>query len=411
MKTSKVSKFYKKSLDERAEFVKDFASLSADEVNHLKQFGSLGEENADRMIENVIGAITLPLGVATNFEINGNPYMIPMALEEPSVIAAASNAAKLSSGFETESTDPIMIGQIHLVGVNDSAKAVEEIKSKEKELLRTANSEDSTLINLGGGAKKIEVNEIGKFIQVHLLVDVRDAMGANAVNTMCEKIAPELEEISGGKARLKIISNLATERIAKAKTVWNKEKIGEGTVDLVIEAYEIAKADKYRCTTHNKGAMNGMDAVVVATGNDWRAFEAGVHSYASLGSYKPITKYSKDGEGNLIGEIEIPVQLGIVGGATKINPVAGISLKILGVKSAQELGEVVAAVGLAQNFAALRALSTEGIQKGHMKLHAKNIAISAGAEGNAADLVAAKMIEEKNIRLVRAKEIVEEMKK
>jgi len=411
MKSSRVSKFYKNSLDERTDFVKDFASLGEEEVKQLKQFGSLGKENADRMIENVIGAISLPLGVATNFEINGKPYLIPMALEEPSVVAAASNAAKLSSGFETESTDPIMIGQIHLVGVRDSAKAIKEIKSREKELLRTANSEDSTLINLGGGAKRIEVKELGKFIQFHLFVDVRDAMGANAVNTMCEKIAPEIEKISGGKARLKIISNLATERIAKAKTVWKKEDIGEGTVDLVIDAYEIAKADKYRCATHNKGAMNGMDAVVVATGNDWRAFEAGVHSYASLGSYKPITKYSKDNEGNLIGEIEIPVQLGLVGGATKTNPVAGISLKVLGVKTAQELGEVIAAVGLAQNFAALKALSTEGIQKGHMRLHAKNIAISAGAVGKTADLVAAKMIEEKNIRLVRAKEILEEMKK
>ncbi len=410
MKSSRVSKFYKKSLEERADFVKDFASLNEEEVEQLTQFGSLGKDSADRMIENVIGAITLPLGIATNFEINGKPYLIPMALEEPSVVAAASNAAKLSSGFETESTDPVMIGQIHLANVKDFAKAVGEIKAMEKELLRAANSEDSTLINLGGGAKKIEVNELGKFIQVHLFVDVRDAMGANAVNTMCEKIAPEIEGISGGKARLKIITNLATERIAKAKAVWKKEELGEGTIDSIIEAYEIAKLDNYRCTTHNKGAMNGMDAVVLATGNDWRAFEAGVHSYASLGSYKPITNYSKDKEGNLVGEIEIPVQLGIVGGATKINPVAGISLKILGVKTAQELGEVIAAVGLAQNFAALRALSTEGIQKGHMRLHAKNIAISAGAVGKDADLVAAKMIEEKNIRLVRAKEILKGMK-
>lgn len=374
MKTSRIGKFYEKSLEERINTVREFAGLGKEEINLLKKEGALPLDSADKMIENVVGTVQFPLGIATNFYINGKPYLIPMAIEEPSVVAAASHAAKLTEGFETSSSEPIMVGQIQLLNVTDLGKAVAEIEREKAGLIEKANNIDSTLIKLGGGVKDLQAREIesssGKMLIVELFVDVRDAMGANAVNRFCEKIAPAIEEITGGNVLLRIVSNLCTKRIAKAKAVWKNEVVGEEVIEGVLHAYAFAEADQYRCTTHNKGTMNGVDAVAVATGQDFRAVEAAAHSYSSLdGSYRSLTKYYKDRKGNLIGEIEIPVAVGIVGGAVKTNPVAQLSLKILGVKSAQELAEVMAAVGLANNFAALRALVTEGIQKGHMRLH------------------------------------------
>jgi len=411
MNDSKLEKFYKKSVEERIKEISEIADLSEEQVSALKKIGALGKDTANRMIENVIGTFELPLGIATNFYINKKPVLIPMALEEPSVVAAASNAAKLSEGFETSSTDPVMIGQIQLLEVKDFVAAKKNILDNKKELLDLANAQDSTLVKFGGGARDIEVRVVGEkdkeMLIVHLLVDVRDAMGANAINTMCEKISPRLEDLSGGKFCLRIISNLATNRLAKAKAVWKKDKIGEKAVEGILAAYEFAKADIYRCTTNNKGIMNGIDAVVIATGNDFRAVEAGAHAFAGMdGKYKPLANYYKNNEGDLVGEIELPIAVGLVGGATRTHPIAQISLKILGVKTAQELAQIIVCVGLANNFAAMRALATVGIQKGHMKLHAKNIAVTAGAKDDQIDEIAKKMIEEKNISVARAKEIL-----
>ncbi|HZX19589.1 MAG TPA: hydroxymethylglutaryl-CoA reductase, degradative [archaeon] len=412
MKTSKIGKFYEKNLKERLRIVKEFAELSEEEVKELEKYGSLDFETANRMIENVYGTFQLPMGLATNFTVNGKEVLIPFALEEPSVVAAASNAAKLSEGFEAKASDPIMIGQIQLLGAKDTKSAIQKILKNEKELVGIANSRDSMLIKFGGGARKIEAREIstarGKMIIVHLLVDVRDAMGANTINTMCELISPKLEELSGGKTRLRIISNLAVHRTVKAKTVWKKETLGEEVIENVLDAYEFAANDEYRACTHNKGIMNGIDSVVIATGNDFRAIEAGAHAFASIsGKYKPLTKYSKNSKGDLVGEIELPMAVGLVGGATKTHPLAKINVKILGVKHASELAEIIASVGLAQNFAAMRALANEGIQKGHMKLHAKNIAVMAGASKDQIDKIAKQMSGEGNISVSRAKEIMD----
>jgi len=420
-----LSGFYKKTPEERLEIVKKIANLTEEECEILRNTGSLSMEIADRMVENVIGAQHLPLGIATNFIINGREVLIPMAIEEPSVIAAASYAAKLArpTGFEAESDDPIMIGQIQLVDVENVEEVKETIFNNKERIKKIVNERDPTLIKFGGGFRDLDVKiintEKGKMVVVYLYIDVRDAMGANAINTMCEAVSPLLEELTGGKARLRIISNLADRRVARAKAVWTKEKLeestngsmtGEEVVDAIIDAYLFAKNDEYRCATHNKGIMNGIDALAIATGNDFRALEAGAHCYAALGGYHPLTRYEKDKNGNLVGYIELPIAFGIVGGATKTNPIARIALKILGVKSAQELAEVAACLGLAQNFAALRALATEGIQKGHMRLHAKNIAVMAGAEGNEIDEVAKRMIEENNISVNRAEEILKEIK-
>lgn len=420
MKTLRISGFYKLSPAERLEIVKEFADLTDEEIDAIRNTGGIGIEQADLMIENVIGTFDLPLGIATNFLINGKDYLVPMAIEEPSVVAAASNSAKMAhveGGFETSSTDPVMIGQIQLVDVEDASKAQEDIQSKKKEIIELANEQDPLLVKFGGGAKDIEVRIIdsmkGPMAIVHLLVDCRDAMGANAVNTMAEAVSPLIEEITGGKALLRIISNLAVFRLARAKAVFSKDAIGgEEVVDAVMNAYAFAAVDPYRCATHNKGIMNGVTAVVFATGNDTRAVEAGAHAYAAFkGEYKPLTHYEKNKDGNLVGSIEIPAAVGLVGGATAVHPVAKANVKILGVKTASELGEVMAAVGLAQNFAALRALATEGIQRGHMSLHARNVAVTAGATGELIDKVVEKLVSEKQVRLDRAKEILEEIKK
>lgn len=428
MDPSKLSGFYKKTPEERLSILKEIVNLTDEEVGILKKTGALGMGAADRMIENVVGTSELPFGLGLHFLINGKDYIIPMCIEEPSVVAAASFAAKLarpSGGFKTSSDDPVMIGQIQILGCKNFEKAKKAILGNREKILSKANERDSVLVSFGGGAKDIEVRrirtEIGEMFVVHLLVDVRDAMGANAVNTMCEGISPLLEELTGGRARLRIISNLADKRLARAKAVWKKEALekstrgmmkGEEVVNAIIEAYHLAANDPYRCATHNKGIMNGVDAVVIATGNDFRAIEAGAHAYASVtGKYMPLTKYYKNREGDLVGEIEIPIAVGTVGGATRTKPEAKVALKILGVRTAKELSEVIAAVGLAQNFAALRALATEGIQKGHMRLHAKNIAVTAGAKGDEIEKVTKLMIKENRISVSSAKEILEKIRK
>ncbi len=416
-KTSKISGFYKLPVGKRVEIVKKFSNLSDKESKLFSS--SLDIEIADRMIENVLGTFEFPIGVAVNFKINGEDKLIPMAVEESSVVAAASNAAKVArikGGFTAKCSDPIMIGQLQLLDVDDVANAVEEILNHKKQLLKLANAQDKTLVDLGGGAKDLEVrilnSPIGKMIVTHIHVDVRDAMGANAVNTMCEALAPMLEELTGGRIRLKILTNLADKRLARAKAVFDKEKMGgEKIVDAFLESYTLAKIDPYRAATHNKGIMNGIDALIIATGNDFRAIESGAHAYAARnGQYTSLTKYHKDKEGNLVGEIELPVAVGIVGGASNIHPKAKVCKKILGIKTASDLGEIVASLGLAQNFAAVYALSTVGIQKGHMKLHAKNIAVMAGAKGKYIDKIAEQMINEEKIKIDRAKEILEEIK-
>lgn len=417
MRTSKIPGFYKLSPEERLEIVRDFAALSEEELKVLGNTGSLGE-TANRMIENVVGTMPLPVGIAANFMINGNDYLIPMAIEEPSVVAAASNAAKMArakGGFLTSSTEPIMIGQIQLTGVSDPFAAKFAILETKRRILALANEKDPVLVNLGGGAKDIEVNVIdtaeGPMVIVHLLVNVKDVMGANAVNTMAEAVAPFIEQLTGGKANLRIISNLATYRLARARAVFARDAIGgEEVVARVISAYLFAKSDPYRCATHNKGIMNGVDAVVIATGNDFRAIEAGAHTYASItGKCQPLTRWEKNRDRDLVGTIELPIAVGIVGGATSVHPTAKTNLKILGVKTANELAEIIAAVGLAQNFAALRALATEGIQRGHMSLHARNVAIAAGAKGEQIDRVVEILVREKKVRIDRAKEVLEEI--
>jgi len=419
MRTSQISGFYKLSPEERLKVVKEFAQLSEEEANVIKNTGALAMEQVNRMIENVIGVMEVPLGIATNFLINGRDYLIPMAVEEPSVVAAASNAAKMArvkGGFFAESTEPRMIGQIQICSVKNAAKARKSILANKKKILELANQQDATLVRLGGGAKDLEVNVIkthaGKMVIVHLIIDCRDAMGANAVNTMCEAVAPIIEEITEGRVLLRIVSNLAVHRLARASATFAKEVLGsEEAVDAIIKAYAFAAGDKYRCTTHNKGIMNGITAVALATGNDTRAVEAGAHAYASItGKYRPLTTYEKNRHGDIVGKIELPIAAGIIGGTTAVHPMAKANIKILGVKSARELAEVMASVGLAQNFAALRALATEGIQRGHMELHARNIAVMAGAAGELVDKVVEVLVKERKVKLDRAKEILEELR-
>ncbi len=410
--------FYNLSVEERVIKVAEIAKLSEEEVKLIKLSSKLPLEIANRMIENVIGTFELPLAIATNFLIDGKDYLIPMVIEEPSVVAAASNAAKMAreaGGFFTDFTAPLMIGQIQLVDVKNPYLAKFEILKNKEEIISKANECDPILLKLGGGCKDLEVRIIdtifGKMVIVHLIVDVRDAMGANAVNTMCEKVAPIIARIAEGRALLRIISNLAVYRLARAKAVFRKEVIGgEEVVDGIMKAYAFAEADPFRCATHNKGIMNGISALMIATGNDFRAVEAGAHGYSAINGYKPLTKYEVDKKGDLVGFIELPIQAGVIGGATQTNPIARICLKILGVKSGEELARVAAALGLAQNFAALRALATEGIQRGHMELHARNIAIMAGAKGKEIDIVAEKMVRDGKVRLDYAKEILEKIK-
>ncbi|MCF7899295.1 hydroxymethylglutaryl-CoA reductase, degradative [Candidatus Babeliales bacterium] len=380
-KTSKISFFYKKTYQEKLEELKNFANLTEQDIFELKNLAQLSFGTADKMVENVISTIQIPLGIATNFLINKKNYLVPMATEEPSVIAAASNGAKLarfSGGFTATSTQPIMIGQIQIINI----KNIKEIKSKilqnKNFLLKLANKQDIFLQKLGGGAinlklKTLKTNRCNMLI-VNLFVNVKDAMGANIINTMLEKIAPEIEKITNHKILLKIISNLSIYRMAKAKAVWKKEILGQDTIENILDAYEFAKIDIFRTVTHNKGIMNGIDAVALATGNDFRAIEAGAHGYACYKKkYAPLTHYYKNKNQDLVGKIYLPIPVGTIGGITNIHPSAKLSLKILGAKSACELSQIMASVGLAQNFAALKALVTDGIQKGHMTLHKRKL--------------------------------------
>jgi hydroxymethylglutaryl-CoA reductase len=418
-RSSRIEGFYKLPIAERVRIVKEFAGLTDEEAKALTG-ASIDPSIPDRMVENAVGAFPLPLGIAMNFTINGKDYLVPMAIEEPSVVAAASNAAKMArdkGGFRTSSTDPIMIGQVQVTGVKNPEESKMRLLQRQDEILRLANAQDPMLVKLGGGARGLEVRVIqtmeGPNVIVHLLVDVRDAMGANAVNTMAEATAPLIEEISGGRVYLRILSNLAIHRLARAQAVWSKESIGgPEVVEGVIEAYLFAEADPFRCATHNKGVMNGIDAVILATGNDTRAIEAGAHSYAARsGSYKPLTSFERTPEGDILGSIELPMAVGLVGGATKVHPTAKACVRLLGVRTAGELGEIVASVGLAQNFAALRALATVGIQKGHMTLHAKNIVISAGSPPELVDEVVKIIVAERKIRMDRAQEVIADLKK
>lgn len=416
-RTSKISGFYRLPPAERLSLVKQYAGLSDDEAATLGDTGALKGEQVDRMVENVIGTMPVPLGIAMNFLVNGRDYLVPMAIEEPSVIAAASNAAKMArdrGGFTTSSTGPVMRGLVHVTGIPDPHGARLAVLGARDAIIAQANAVDPVLVKFGGGCKDVEAyvhdTPHGPILVVHLIVDCRDAMGANAVNTMAETVAPYVEKVTGGRVYLRIISNLADRRLMRARAVFAKEAIGGAeVVDGIVKAYEFALVDPYRAATHNKGIMNGISAVTLATGNDTRAIEAGAHAYAAAsGAYRPLTAYEKNADGDLVGTIELPLAVGLVGGATASHPTAKANVKVLGVKTASELGEVMAAVGLAQNFAALRALATEGIQRGHMQLHSRNVAIQAGATGDLIDKVAEAMVREKKVRADRAKELVDQ---
>ncbi len=406
---------------ERVAILAGAVGLTDDERALLSSPGALPLNRANGMIENVVGTFELPFGVATNFQVNGRDYLVPMAVEEPSVVAAASYMARIArgcGGFETSSTLPIMRAQVQIVGLTDPYGARMRLLAARDEIVSAANAKDKVLISLGGGCRDIEVHVFpstprGAIVVMHLLVDVRDAMGANTVNTMAETVAPIVERVTGGTVRLRILSNLADLRIARARVSLTPEALatsefsGQRMIDGILDAYTFAAVDPYRATTHNKGIMNGIDPVVVATGNDWRAIEAGAHAYAARsGRYTSLTTWELSTDGRLVGTLEMPMALGLVGGATKTHPLAQLSLKILGVQSAQELAEVTVAVGLAQNMAALRALATEGIQRGHMALHARNIAIVAGATGAEIETVAAELAAAHDVRTDRAKEIL-----
>ena len=376
------------------------------------------------MIENVIGTFELPFAIAGNFLINGRDVLAPMVVEEPSVVAAASFMAKLArgcGGFETSSSAPLMRAQVQVIGLTDPHSARHALLKQRDAIIALANTRDKMLIDLGDGCRDIEVHVFedtprGAMVVMHLIVDVRDAMGANTVNTMAESVAPLVEKITGGSVLLRIISNLADLRLARARlrltpeALTTPERSGAEIIEGVLDAYTLAAIDPYRAATHNKGIMNGIDPIIVATGNDWRAVEAGAHAYACRGGrYTSLTRWEKDRSGALVGTIEMPMAVGLVGGATKTHPLAQLALKILNVKSAQELAEITVAVGLAQNLGALRALATDGIQRGHMALHARNIALAAGAKGDEVDRIAKIMAQEKDVRTDRALALLKEI--
>jgi len=408
-------KFYEMSLDERLSLVASKSNLTKNEIFTVVN-QALPFDKIDRMVENAVGSFSLPLGIATNFVINGKEYLVPMAIEEPSVIAAASHAAKLaesSGGFKASAESSIMRGQIQVTNLLDIKNAIQVISKNKESLLRTVNSISKNVKALDLKTRIVE-NEIDgtKMLAAELYVDCKDSMGANTINSMCELLGPEIEQKTSGKVILKILSNYATERIATSKATFKKEELG-GTdiVDRILSAFAFAFSDTYRAVTHNKGIMNGIDAVSIATGQDFRAIEAAAHAYASRdGKYRSLTTFSKSSNGDLVGRIEIPLSVGIVGGISIVHPVARMGLKILGVKSASELACVVASVGLAQNLAAIRALSTEGIQKGHMKLHAKNIAVAAGATGKLVDIVSETMYKQSKISLDSARRILQDLR-
>jgi hydroxymethylglutaryl-CoA reductase len=424
-KESRLPGFYKLSTKQRLQQTAESAGLPFEELEQINVPAGLSLEQADHMIENVIGVFGLPMAIATNFTVNNRDVLVPMVTEEPSVVAGLSYAARLvrdGGGFTTSSDDPVMIGQMQILDVADPAAARQRLLGAKGELLALANQQDPILQELGGGARDLEVHVIaqsavGPMLILHLLYDVRDAMGANAVNTAVEVLTSTVERLSGGRVGLRIVSNLADRRLARAScrvpraTLALEGLTPEQGVQRIIEAHTFAVVDPYRATTHNKGIMNGIDAVVLATGNDWRAVEAGAHAYAAIsGHYKPLTTWERSAEGDLVGSIELPMAVGIVGGATRVHPQARLALKILGVSKACELAEILAAVGLAQNLAALRALAMEGIQRGHMRLHARQVAMAAGAEGQLVDVIAARMLQEHVIRSDRAEAILHELR-
>ena len=417
MPDSSISKFFEKTRDERLDVIKNFANLPDDDIKSLElPDGGITFDKADKMVENAFGTFSLPLGVATNFKINNKDYLIPMVIEEPSVIAAASKAAKLArpkGGFTVTVDESYSIGQIQVLNA-DIDNAISIIKEHTQEILELANSKSNTLSKMGKGAKEISCKKLDTdfdpMLIVELLIDVGDAMGANVTNTMCEGVAPLIEKLTGGKTLLRILSNYSTRRMVKATVVFEKESVGGvDVVDNMIHAYQFAKHDVYRAVTHNKGIMNGIIAVANATGQDSRAIEAAANAYASkTGQYRSLSEWTKDSEGNLVGILEIPLSVGIVGGIINVHPVAKICSKILGVESAKEMACIITAAGLAQNFSAMRALATDGIQKGHMRLHARNLASAAGASTEQIDWIVSQMIQENNISVNRAKELLEQ---
>jgi hydroxymethylglutaryl-CoA reductase len=434
-RSSRLSGFYNLSPLERQHIVVDWAELKPEQAASLE--GALTLAQADKMVENAIGAYPLPLGIAANFLVNGRDVLVPMVIEEPSVVAGASFAAKLAragGGFHAETTEALMIGQIQVLDLEEPEVAAGKLLAQKARLIELANRTDPIVVSLHGGARDIEArvlldSPLGPMLVVHLIYDCRDAMGANMVNTACEALAPLVEEITGGRVNLRILSNLADRRLARARCVIPAQALeisGEkpgfsekpgflpGTLVAarIVEAYALAAIDPYRAATHNKGIMNGIDAVVIATGNDWRAIEAGAHAYAARdGRYRSLSTWALSPDGDLVGSLELPLAVGAVGGATRVHPAARLALQILGVTRARELAEIIAAVGLAQNLAAIRALATEGIQRGHMALHARQVAIAAGAAGDEVDQVAAFMVQERVIRADRAAELLVELRK
>ena len=419
-------KFYDLSVKERQALIAEKTGLSAEDIAALSGSAGLTLDQADHMVENVIGLYSMPLGIAQNFVVNGREVLVPMVIEEPSVVAGASFMARLarsSGGFQAQATAPEMIGQMQLLDVPDLELARQALLENKASLLAEAAEIDPVLKRLGGGPRDLEIRVVegwplGSFLVLHLIYDVRDAMGANAVNTAVERLTPRVEAITGGRVHLRILSNLADHRLARASCTILKSELAFGefsaekVCDGIIEAWAFAAADPYRAATHNKGIMNGVDAVVIATGNDWRAVEAGAHAYAARkGSYTSLSTWGKDEAGNLVGSLEMPMAVGIVGGATRVHPTAQACLKLMGVQSAGQLAEIIVSVGLAQNLAALRALATEGIQRGHMTLHARQVAIAAGAQGEMVDRLADRMAAEKTVRLDRAEEIMREWSK
>ncbi|MDY7046196.1 MAG: hydroxymethylglutaryl-CoA reductase, degradative [Bacillota bacterium] len=429
METSRIPGFYKKSVEERRDLLRDMHGLTDQDINTLAEKEALSPDTADKMIENVIGTFPLPLGLGLNFLINGKEYVVPMAIEEPSVVASASHIGKVvreAGGFTTEATERVMIGQIQVVGCPDLQQAKDKLVAKKDVLIENANAAYPSIVARGGGAEDLEVRILNEesnsayqqMLILHLYINTCDAMGANIINTMVESLAPMVEELTQGKVYLRILSNFADKCLARAKCVIPPELLrtgdfsGEVVRDGIVSAYEFAASDPYRAVTHNKGIMNGIDPIVIATGNDWRAVEAGAHAYASRnGQYGSMTTWSVDKSGNLVGDLELPMSVGTVGGSIRVHPIAKIAHNILNVESAQELAQVIVAVGLAQNLGALKALVTDGIQKGHMALHSRSVAIAAGATGELIDIVSEKLVEMKEIRVGKAKELVEEYTK
>ncbi|WP_035856380.1 hydroxymethylglutaryl-CoA reductase, degradative [Cryptosporangium arvum] len=419
MVTSRLTGLRDSDVSGRRERVAGSAGLPPAELDVLDPGAGLSIEQADHMIENVVGLLGVPLGVGTNFVVDGVDRLVPMATEEPSVVAAASNAARMArehGGFTTSNSGSVMIAQIQLVDVPDPGAAAFRLREASAEILALADLQDPVLVSFGGGARAVEVRELptrtGVQVIVHLHVDVRDAMGANAVNTMAEALAPRLAEIAGGRAILRILSNKADQRLVRARATFDRDLLGGAEVVRdIVHASAFAEADPYRAATHNKGIMNGITAVVLATGNDTRAVEAGCHSHAARdGGYRALSRFEQTPEGHLAGTLEVPLAVGLVGGATRAHPVARAAVRILGIGTAVELGAVIASVGLAQNLAACRALAAEGIQRGHMTLHARTIAASAGAEPHEVAPVASRIVAERKIRAEYAAEVLAELR-